>query len=90
VLGIIEITGTRRTDMAATLDQTKMARNDLAVKMAAEIVKKAKHIAINRGITLAEYLSERIRPLVDQDFEEEMAKMLKRPEVRAKGSKAEK
>jgi hypothetical protein len=82
--------------MVATVDRTKMARNDLAVKMAAEIVKKAKHVAINRSVTLAEYLSERIRPLVEQDFEQEMAKMLKGQEAprpksgkRAKGLEAE-
>jgi hypothetical protein len=64
--------------MMTALDRPKMARNDLAVKMGADVVKMAKHIAIDRGITLAEYLTERIRPLVEQDFEE-MAKHLKKP-----------
>jgi hypothetical protein len=77
--------------MVATADRTKMARNDLAVKMAADIVKKAKHVAINRGITLAEYLSERVRPLVEQDFEQEMTKMIRGQEsTRLKGARGEK
>jgi hypothetical protein len=62
--------------MVATMDGQKVARNDLAVKLDAEIAKKAKHVAINRGITLAEYLSELVRPLVEKDFKEEMSKML--------------
>jgi hypothetical protein len=55
--------------MPLTMSQSKMARNDLAVKMGADVVKMAKHIAIDRGITLAEYLTERVRPLVEEDFE---------------------
>jgi hypothetical protein len=63
--------------MLATLDGPKMARNDLTVKIDADIVTKAKHVSFNRRITLAAYLSEMMRPLVDRDFEEEMAKMSK-------------
>ncbi len=61
--------------MSVGLDRSKMARNDLAVKIGADVVKMAKHIAIDRGITLAEYLTERLRPLVEEDFEV-MAKRL--------------
>jgi len=46
-----------------------VARKDIAVKLDAEVAKMAKHVAIDRGITLAEYLSERLRPYVTQDFE---------------------
>jgi hypothetical protein len=42
-------------------------------------------IALNRNITLAEYLTERIRPLVDADYEPEVTEMSK--EVKAKPGK---
>jgi hypothetical protein len=68
-----------------------MARNDLTVKIDADIVTKAKHVAFNRRTTLAAYLSEMIRPLVDRDFQEEMAKMNKlltgSSKPKSKGSK---
>jgi hypothetical protein len=63
--------------MVAMTEQTKMARNDLSVKIDADVVTKAKHVSFNRRMTLAAYLSEMCRPLVDRDFEEEMAKMNK-------------
>lgn len=61
--------------MVMSADRMTMARNDVAVKVGADVVKMAKHIAIDRGITLAEYLTERLRPLVEADFDE-MAKKL--------------
>jgi hypothetical protein len=74
--------------MIATMDGPKMARNDLAVKLDADVAKKAKHVAINRGITLAEYLSELVRPLVERDFKDEMSKMLSdASKTRTKGSR---
>jgi hypothetical protein len=53
-----------------------MARNDVAVKLDKHVAKEAKLVATARGITLAEYLSELIRPLVHRDFEAEMKTML--------------
>jgi hypothetical protein len=44
-------------------------RNDVAVKMDRRIVAKARYVAEQREITLAEYLSEIVRPVVDKDFE---------------------
>ncbi len=61
--------------MVAIASEKQMARQDLAVKMGADVVKKAKVVALNRNITLAEYLTERIRPLIDADYEKEVAKM---------------
>ena len=73
--------------MIGTMDRTKMARNDLAVKLDAAIAKKAKHVAINRGITLAS-ISELVRPLVERDFKEEMSNMLSdASKPKTKGSK---
>jgi len=74
--------------MIAMADRKTMARQDLAVKMGADVVKKAKVVALNRNITLAEYLTERIRPLVDDDYAQELAKMSKEAKTsRPKGEK---
>jgi hypothetical protein len=48
------------------------------VKMGADVVKMARHLAVDRNVPLAEYLTERIRPLVEQDFEE-MTRRLGKP-----------
>jgi hypothetical protein len=56
--------------------------------MGADVVKMATHVAIDGGITLAEYLTERVRLLVKTDFEE-MARKLKKPEPTRKAKKGE-
>lgn len=53
-----------------------VARNDVPVKLDADVVRLAKHVVINRraaqkGLTLAEYLSGLLRPLVERDYEAE-------------------
>jgi hypothetical protein len=63
-----------------------VARNDLGVKLEAEVVTKAKHIVIARRgrgekITIAEYLSVLLKPLVERDYEKEF------PPARPKGPK---
>jgi hypothetical protein len=60
-----------------------VARNDVPVKLDAELVRKAKHVVINRrttqkGLTLAEYLSGLLTPLVDRDYDAEF-KQTNRP-----------
>jgi hypothetical protein len=63
--------------MVATLNREReVARNDISVKLDAHVAKKAKLVATNRGITLAEYISEILRPIVDRDLKHEMGKML--------------
>ncbi len=52
----------------------KRKRDDVTVKLDAELVRIAKVVAAYRDITIAEYLSERLRPLVDLDHIEEMQK----------------
>ncbi len=44
-------------------------RDDVAVKMDRAIVARARYVTDLRGITLAEYLSEAVRGVVDRDFE---------------------
>ena len=64
----------------------EMARVDVAVKLDARVAKEAKMVAAARGVTLAEYISEILRPIVHGHLEEETSKMLGAPK---KGKKAE-
>jgi hypothetical protein len=52
-----------------------MARNDLTVKIDADLVKKAKYVAIERDVTIAEYLSGLLRPTVERDYQEVVTKL---------------
>ncbi len=63
--------------MPALLDQPMVRRNDMAVKIDAEVIAEAKMVAASRGVSLAEYLSEILRPIVHRNLEEETAKRLK-------------
>lgn len=54
-------------------------RNDAPAKIDAEVIRDAKIVAACRDITLAEYLSELIRPLVARDLEQELEKRAKGP-----------
>lgn len=56
------------TPVIQALEPTMPKRNDLAVKIDSSIVLKAKMIASKRSITMAEYLSELLRPHVDRDY----------------------
>jgi hypothetical protein len=47
---------------------SKPKRDDKAVKIDRGVALKAKMIADTRKITVAEYLSDLLRPLVDRDF----------------------
>lgn len=60
-------------------------RNDVSVKMDSQVVDDAKIVASYKKISLAEYLSELIRPLVAKQMEEEHAKRI-RP-AKDKGAK---
>jgi hypothetical protein len=58
-----------------TLEPEPMAkpkRNDAPVKIDAEVVRKGRIVAAFRGITLAEYFSERLDPLVSADLKEHL------------------
>jgi hypothetical protein len=43
-------------------------RNDRAVKIASDIAQKAKIVADVRGLTITEYLTGLLRPLVERDL----------------------
>ena len=46
----------------------KGERDDIAVKIDRGVAARARFVAETRGLTLAEYLSEAIRPIVERDF----------------------
>ncbi len=60
--------------MSAVMVHEMVRRNDTAAKIDSGVVADAKIVAAFRGITLAEYLSEILRPTVSRDLETEMAK----------------
>jgi hypothetical protein len=49
-----------------------MARNDVSVKLDAQVAKEARLVATNRGVTMAEYISEILRPIVRVHLEAEV------------------
>lgn len=65
-------------EMATGLLERPMAkRNDVPVKLDAEVVRDAKIVAAYKDMSLAEYLSELIRPHVARDLEQEHARHVK-------------
>ena len=65
--------------MATTVLERPMAgkRNDVSVKMDASVVDDAKIVASYKKLSLAQYLSETLRPIVAQQLEEEHSKRSK-------------
>jgi hypothetical protein len=45
-------------------------RNDVAVKIDAGVVRMAKIVAAHKDISLAEYLSDTLRPIVEQELKD--------------------
>jgi len=60
-------------------------RNDVSVKMDAEVIAEVKMVAASRNVTLAEYLTELVRDLVHQDLEDEMTRRVPRSKRKPKG-----
>jgi hypothetical protein len=50
-------------------------RSDVTVRVDAELVNKAKHVVLARGLSLAEYLSELLRVPIERDFAKEMRRL---------------
>jgi predicted DNA binding CopG/RHH family protein len=59
------------TDM---LERTVAKRQDVTVKLDSEVVRTAKIVAAYRGLTVADYLSESLRPIAQRDLLKEQAK----------------
>jgi hypothetical protein len=62
--------------MLAMLESELVKRNDVQVKVDAIVATQAKMVAASRGITVAEYVSELLRPLVLRDLEAETVRRL--------------
>lgn len=62
---------------AAVMSRPKSKRNDVAVKIDASVAHKAKMVAANRSITLAEYLTSVLKDKVAFDFLETAEQMTK-------------
>jgi hypothetical protein len=76
--------------MLAIADRPMTKRNDVPVKIDAEVVRVARIAAAYKDMSLAEYISERLRPLVAQDIDLEHAKQPHmRPKTRARKSNTE-
>lgn len=73
--------------MTATVEREVVRRNDVTVKIDAEVARKAKIVAAYRGLSLAEYLSERLARVVDDDLRAEQAGMTFEPKPKSKGPK---
>lgn len=67
----MEACAERRT-MAKAKPEPK--RNDVTVKVDADVVATAKMVAASREMTLAEYLSSTLAPIVQRDLESEYAR----------------
>lgn len=74
--------------MSAVMEREMVRRNDTAAKIDAGVIKDAKIVAAFRGQSLAEYLSEILRPAVTRDLENEMAKR-QRPGAAGRRQKAD-
>lgn len=57
------------TSTALTTPMSRPKREDASIKVAAAIVRMARFIAADRGIPIAEYLSELLAKPVKKDFD---------------------
>lgn len=60
--------------MSAVMERSMVRRNDQSAKIDAEVLADAKVVAAFRGVSVAEYLSDILRPAVSKDLDAEMAK----------------
>lgn len=60
--------------MSTVAERPMTKRNDTAVKIDTEVVRRAKIVAAYRSQSLAEYLTARLAPFVEADLLEEQAK----------------
>lgn len=58
----------------------KSPRRDATAKIDVEVLRQAKHVALYDGVSLAEFLTEAVRPIVERRMRQIASEMLKRPE----------
>jgi hypothetical protein len=69
--------GATRT-RTSTEDMARIKRNDVAVKLDADVARLARIVAAERGQPIAAYISEILRPIVERDAKEVGAKLMKK------------
>jgi hypothetical protein len=67
-----------------TEDMARVKRNDVAVKLDADVARLARIVAAERGQPIAAYISDILRPIVERDAAEVGAKLVKKPEPTGK------
>jgi hypothetical protein len=72
--------------MPDTVELTVAKRKDVTVKMDSDVVAEAKMVAASKEITLAEYLSELVRPLVQRDLAQETNRRIHQRPPKGKGN----
>lgn len=69
---------------ASTPTMGRAKRDDTTVKIATSVYRRAKQIAVHRGITLAEYLTELLEKPVARDYQK-MRDAINEPEAGEEG-----
>jgi hypothetical protein len=70
-----------------TAERNVARRNDIAVKIDTEVARLAKIVAAYKDVSLAEYISDTLRPIVEAHLREHSRKSLEdtpKPEVKPK------
>lgn len=70
-------TGVLDRPMAKKRGRPESGRNDISVRMDADVVKNAKIVASYEGKTLAEYLSDSMAPIVARDMRKHATRVLR-------------
>lgn len=70
------------TPMAKKKGRPPTGRHDATAKIDAEVLRKAKHIAVTDGKTLAEYLTEVLEPIVERRLRQMAGEMVEKPDRR--------
>lgn len=75
--------------MVGVVERPMAKRNDVSVKMDADVVEECRIASAFCGMALAEYLSERMRAVAKKDIDEGYARRAAPPAApKAKGSKS--
>lgn len=73
--------------MSTVLERDLVKRNDVTVKVDAEVARLAKIVSEFEGKSLAAYVSDVLRPIVERDLEKHTRKYLESKEPDKKGGR---
>lgn len=64
--------------MTALVSERPMAkRNDESARIDSDVMRKARILAGDQGVSIVEYLSEKLRPVVDREYDAFLARETK-------------